>query len=37
VLTNWQVNPDLPDALFEFSVPLKARRVRLVPLSTHKK
>jgi len=36
VLTDWQVNPNLPDALFEFAVPHKAKRVRLMPLS-HKK
>jgi hypothetical protein len=36
VLTNWQVNPTLPDALFSFSVPLKAQRVKLVPLTTKK-
>ena len=36
VLTDWQVNPNLPDALFEFAVPHKAKRVRLMPL-LHKK
>jgi len=36
VLTDWQVNPTLPDAIFDFSPPLKATRVKLVPL-THKK
>jgi hypothetical protein len=33
VLSNWQVNPELPDALFAFTVPHKARKVKLVPLS----
>jgi hypothetical protein len=39
VLTDWQVNPPLPDAIFQFTVPNKARRVRLMPLSAqaHKK
>jgi hypothetical protein len=36
VLSNWQVNPTLPDALFEFAVPHKARKVKLVPLSSKK-
>jgi hypothetical protein len=35
VLTDWQVNPTLPDAIFEFTVPHKATRVKLVPM-THK-
>jgi len=34
VLSNWQVNPELPDALFAFTVPHKARKVKLVPLSS---
>lgn len=38
VLTDWQVNPNLPDALFTFTVPHKAQRVKLVPLAmAHKK
>ncbi len=38
VLTDWQVNPNLPDALFTFSIPLKAQRVKLMPMAmTHKK
>lgn len=36
VLTHWQVNPTLPDALFSFSVPHKAQRIKLVPLTTKK-
>ena len=36
VLTDWQVNPTLPDAIFDFTPPHKATRVKLVPL-THKK
>jgi hypothetical protein len=36
VLSDWQVNPTLPDALFEFAVPLKAKKVKLVPLSVKK-
>lgn len=36
VLTNWQVNPDLPDALFEFSVPHRAKHIRLMPLSLNR-
>jgi hypothetical protein len=38
VLTDWQVNPNLPDALFTFTVPHRAQRVKLVPLAmAHKK
>jgi hypothetical protein len=38
VLSDWQVNPNLPDALFTFTVPHKAQRVKLMPLvMTHKK
>jgi hypothetical protein len=36
VLTDWQVNPTLPDAIFDFTIPHKATRVKLVPL-TYKK
>lgn len=36
VLSDWQVNPTLPDAIFDFTVPHKAGRVKLVPM-THKK
>lgn len=34
VLSNWQVNPTLPDAMFEFSVPHMAKRIKLVPVNT---
>ena len=38
VLSDWQVNPNLPDALFTFTIPHKAQRVKLVPLAmAHKK
>jgi len=38
VLTDWQVNPNLPDAMFTFTVPHKAQRVKLVPVAmAHKK
>ena len=38
VLTDWQVNPNLPDAMFTFTIPHKAQRVKLMPLAmTHKK
>ena len=33
VLSDWQVNPTLPDAMFDFSIPLKAKKVKLVPLT----
>jgi hypothetical protein len=36
VLTNWQVNPNLPDALFEFAAPMKAKKIKLMSLSTKK-
>lgn len=35
-LTDWQVNPVLPDALFEFSAPPRARKVKLMSLSAKK-
>jgi hypothetical protein len=35
-LSNWQVNPSLPDALFDFTVPLKAKRIKMVPLAAKK-
>ena len=28
-MTNWQINPALPDALFEFVAPLKAKQIKL--------
>jgi hypothetical protein len=30
------VNPNLPDAIFEFAVPHKARKIKMVPLSAKK-
>ncbi len=36
VLSDWQVNPVLPDALFEFTAPPKAKKVKLAPLSVTK-
>lgn len=36
VLSDWKVNPQLPDALFNFTIPHKARKVKLVPLSAKK-
>lgn len=36
VLNNWQINPALPDALFEFAAPPKAKQIKLVPLSSKK-
>jgi hypothetical protein len=36
VLTDWQVNPTLPDVIFDFTVPHKATRVKLVPLTFKK-
>jgi len=34
--SNWQVNPDLPDALFEFTAPPQAKKIKLIA-STLKK
>lgn len=28
-MCNWQINPSLPDALFEFTAPLKAKMIKL--------
>lgn len=36
VLSNWQVNPTLPDALFEFSAPPGAKKIRMVSLAAKK-
>lgn len=36
VLSDWKVNPQLPDALFNFTIPHRARKVKLVPLSAKK-
>ncbi len=34
VLSDWQVNPTLPDAMFDFVVPHLARRIKLAPVNT---
>jgi hypothetical protein len=36
VLSNWQVNPNLPDAIFQFTPPVKSKQVRMVPLKNKK-
>jgi hypothetical protein len=36
VLSEWQVNPTLPDAMFDFSIPHKAQKVKLMPLTAKK-
>jgi len=36
VLTDWKINPDLPDALFEFSAPPKAKKIKMLSLSERK-
>jgi len=35
-LSDWQINPNLPDAMFEFSAPMKAKKIKLVALSIKK-
>lgn len=35
-LSDWQVNPSLPDALFTFTIPHRARKVKLIPLTAKK-
>jgi len=35
-LSDWQINPSLPDALFTFAVPHRARKVKLMPLTVKK-
>ena len=35
--TDWQLNPDLPNSLFEFKIPPNARKIRLTPLLSAKK
>jgi hypothetical protein len=36
VLSNWQINPNLPNALFEFNPPPKAKKIKLALLSIKK-
>ena len=35
-MTDWQINPGLPDALFEFTAPPRARKIKLVPIANRK-
>jgi hypothetical protein len=35
-LSEWQINPSLPEALFTFTVPHRARKVKLMPLTVKK-
>jgi len=30
VFTNWKINPDLPDAMFEFNAPPNAKKIKMV-------
>jgi hypothetical protein len=34
--SNWQINPELPDALFEFSAPPLAKKIKMVPVPVKK-
>ena len=36
VLTDWKVNPNLPDALFEFTTPPKAKKIKMISVSSKK-
>ncbi len=36
VLSDWKINPSLPDAIFTFTPPAGAKRIKLLPLN-HKK
>ena len=36
VLTDWKINPDLPDALFDFTAPPKAKKIKLMTQTTKK-
>jgi hypothetical protein len=36
ILSDWQLNPSLPSALFNFNAPPQARKIKMVSLS-HKK
>jgi hypothetical protein len=35
-LSDWKINPELPDALFDFSAPPKAKKIKLAPLTVKK-
>ena len=34
--TDWQINPSLPNGIFEFRVPMNAKKIKLSPLSAKK-
>jgi hypothetical protein len=36
-LSNWQINPSLPDALFEFTAPPKAKKIKLAATAALRK
>jgi hypothetical protein len=36
VLSDWKINPALPEALFEFTAPPQAKKIKLMPLSAKK-
>jgi hypothetical protein len=36
VLSDWQINPSLPAALFEFNPPPKAKKIKLMPMAVKK-
>ena len=36
ILSDWNINPVFPDALFEFTVPPQAKKIKLVPLASKK-
>ena len=36
VMTDWQINPSLPDALFEFTAPPKAKKIKMLSLAVKK-
>ena len=36
VLSDWKINPVLPDALFEFKAPPGAKKIKLLPIPSHK-
>jgi hypothetical protein len=35
-LSDWQINPSLPEAIFSFTPPFKARKIKMVALSAKK-
>jgi hypothetical protein len=35
-LSEWQINPSLPESIFTFSPPFKARKIKMIPLSAKK-